>query len=117
MRCHFLLLIGAICALQLAAGLSQTQGQQQTETEKVPVLIVTGDDVRSHPWRESTQFTRNVLEETGKYDVKVAEDINIFESSRLDQYELVVLNYGYWNLPELSDRGRDNLMSFVEQGG
>jgi type 1 glutamine amidotransferase len=85
--------------------------------EKLKALIVTGSDVASHPWRESTPFTVKKLEETGRFEVKVVEDVKALESAMLDQYDLVVLNFGHWTTPELSESGRKNLLNYVENGG
>ncbi len=84
---------------------------------KIKVLIVTGHDVAVHPWRETTPFLRKVLEQTGQFDVKVCEDTSIFESSRLSSYDVLVLNYGFWAVPQLSDRGKKGLLDFVRDGG
>ena len=97
----------------LATGDVSTDAQ----AKKIKVLIVTQDDVPSHPWRKTTPFTRRVLEETGRFDVKVAEDTGIFEASTLGQYDVIILNYGFWRLPELSSRGRSGLLNFVKNGG
>jgi type 1 glutamine amidotransferase len=90
---------------------------QAAEAEKIKVLIVTGFDVPSHPWRETTPQAREVLESSGRFDVKVSEDIGIFESSSLEKYDVVVLNYGFWNEPEPSAEGKAGLLDYVKQGG
>lgn len=83
---------------------------------KLRVLIVTGFDVGSHNWRETTPLVRSVLEETGRFDVRVSEDIGIFESSSLAGYDVVVLNYGFWEGPQLSEEGRAGLLEYVKSG-
>jgi len=85
--------------------------------DKIDVLIVTGHDVNVLPWRETTPFMRKVLEDTGRFDVTVCEDTSIFESSRLPEYDVLVLNYGFWNVPQQSDRGKKGLLDFVRNGG
>ncbi len=77
------------------------------EDTKIPTLIVTGHDVvPAHPWRDTTPLIRRQLEASGKFDVKVCEDTSILESSTLSVYKLIVLNFGYWDVPQLSDRAR-----------
>ncbi len=86
--------------------------------EKIRVLIVTGHDVASHPWRETTPWTRAVLEKTGRFDVKVCEDTSIFQSSVLrERYDVLVLNYGFWDVPQLTKEAQEGLLSFVRGGG
>ncbi len=93
---------------------ASTAGAQE---KTYSILIVTGHDVRSHRWRETTPFTRRVLEETGRFTVKVSEDAAIFETSALSRYDGIILNYGFWRHPELSRKARDGLLKFVSGGG
>jgi uncharacterized protein len=84
---------------------------------KIKVLLVTGHDVLpAHPWRETTQQDRATLEACGCFDVKVCEDVGIFESSTLGQYDVIVLNFGFWTAPELTPLARTGLLSFVKNG-
>ena len=86
------------------------------DAEKIKVLIVTGFDVPSHPWRQTTPQTREILEASDLFDVKVSEDTAILESSRLDDYDVIVLNYGFWDAPDPSDEAKANLLRYVKQG-
>jgi uncharacterized protein len=88
------------------------------EDAKIPVLIVTGHDVLpAHPWRDTTPLVRQQLEASGKFDVKVCEDTSILESSTLSVYKVIVLNFGFWVAPQLSDRAKENLLNYVRNGG
>ena len=84
---------------------------------KIPCLLVTGHDVDAHPWRLTTPVVRKQLEDSGKFDVKVCEDTSILESSKLDAYKVIVLNFGFWDVPQLSDRAKENLLNYVKNGG
>ncbi len=81
---------------------------------KLKILVATGFDV--HKWKETTALTRSVLEESGRFDVKVCEDLGIFESSTLKNYDAIVLNYGFWRAPELSPAARAGLLAYVKSG-
>ena len=84
---------------------------------KIKVLIVTGDDVSVHPWREVSQSVRETLLAAGKFDVKVSEDSGIFESaSALKAYDVVFLHYYNATLPTLSDAAKQNLLDYVKGG-
>ncbi|MHB0959542.1 MAG: ThuA domain-containing protein [Pirellulaceae bacterium] len=88
------------------------------EDAKIPTLIVTGHDVLpAHPWRDTTPLIRQQLEASGKFDVKVCEDTSILESSKLDAYKVIVLNFGFWDVPQLSERAQQNLLTYVRDGG
>jgi hypothetical protein len=89
---------------------------QQPQPAKLRVLIVTGFDVGAHKWRETSQLTAAVLEQSGRFDVKVCEDLGILESSSLDAYDAVVLNYGFWNAPDPSDKSKEALLNYVKGG-
>ncbi len=102
-----LLVVGA--AAPLAA-------QEKAKEEKIKTLIVTGFDAGAHPWRDTTHQAVATLEGAGKFEVKVAEDIGILESSSLDDYDVVVLNYGFWNEPEPSDEAKTALLNYVKSG-
>jgi type 1 glutamine amidotransferase len=83
---------------------------------KVKALIVTGFDAGAHKWRETTDLTRAILEKTGRFEVKVCEDLGIFESSSLEGYDVVILNYGFWEAPEPSGRSKEGLLAYVKKG-
>jgi len=92
------------------------EAQAQQAQEKVNVLIVTGFDVPVHKWRETTPNIRSILEKTGRFDVKVCEDVGIFESSSLENYDVVILAYGFWAVPDPSDKGKAGLLNYVKGG-
>ncbi len=92
--------------------------QDTNAPDKIPTLIVTGHDVLpAHPWHETTPLLRQQLESSGKFDVRVCEDTSILESSSLDVYKVIVLNFGYWDAPQLSERAKENLLAYVRNGG
>lgn len=87
------------------------------ETPKIKVLIVTGDDVGPHPWREVSQATRDLLLAAGKFDVKVCEDPGVLDSAAsLKRYDVVYLAMYNAKLPTLSDQAKQNLADFVKGG-
>ena len=47
----------------------------------------------------------------------MCEDTSIFESSRLSSYDAIILNYGFWDVPQLSDRAKEGLLEYVRNGG
>jgi type 1 glutamine amidotransferase len=91
---------------------------QAADAKKIKVLLVTGDDVApAHNWREMADATREVLDKSGKFDVKVCEDAAILESKKaLDRYDVVFLSLYNAKTPTLSDGAKENLLSFVKEG-
>jgi type 1 glutamine amidotransferase len=82
--------------------------------ERVKALILTGEsDIPYHDWRVSTPFLRNLLEQTGRFDVKVAEQISGLNAESLRGYDLLVLNY---NGPRWSSETEQAVEDFVRNG-
>jgi len=49
-------------------------GNAAEKPAPIRALLITGDDVSAHPWREISETTREILVKSGKFDVKVCED-------------------------------------------
>ena len=101
------------CLMFLATLAASTFGAEG----KLKVLIVTGFDVGAHKWRETTPHTQSVLVKTGRFDVQIAEGLEILESPTLSQFDVVVLNYGFWKAAEPSAKGKAGLLNYVKSGG
>ena len=86
------------------------------EPTKTRVLVITGRDVKAHNWRETTPVLREYLEKTGKFEVVVCEEPLVLESSALDGYDVILLNYYNWKRPSITPKARENLVSFVKGG-
>lgn len=103
------------CGVLLSLVVYDQVGAAEGDT-KVKVLIVTGFDVGAHKWRDTTQQTAAILEDCDRFEVKICEDIGIFESSSLANYDVVVLNYGFWNEPQPSEAAKAGLLNYVKSG-
>jgi type 1 glutamine amidotransferase len=85
--------------------------------EKVKVLIVTGFDVAAHKWEESAKVNQAILQRSERFDVTISADKEIFASPKLSDYDVLVLNFGFWDEPEPSDAGKAGLLKYVKDGG
>ena len=85
--------------------------------DKVKALIVTGFDVGSHKWQESTKLIESVLNKTGRFDVTVSKDKEVFASKALADYHVVVLSYGFWKEADPSDAAKSGLLAYTKNGG
>src|SRR5664279_2803482 len=66
----------------------------QPHPGRLKALILTGEsDTQYHDWRVSTPFLRSLLERTGRFDVKVTEQVSGLDAAALRPYDLLVLNY------------------------
>ncbi len=78
------------------------------------ILILTGEtDLPYHDWRESTPALRSMLEETGRFQVKVLEDPRGLNPRVLGAYDAVLLHY---NGPRWGEEAEKALEDFVRGG-
>ena len=99
-----------VCLLLVSGGFCNA-------AEKIKVLIVTGFDVGSHVWEESAKLNQSILKESGKFDVDISKDKEVFASEDLDDYDVLVLNFGFWKEPDPSEKAKDGLLNYVKDGG
>lgn len=79
------------CAL---AGLALGQnGAPAPPPAKLQVLIVTGQNTASHDWRSTTPVLRKILEDSGRFEVRVTEEFRGAGAATLAPYDVVLLNY------------------------
>ena len=85
---------------------------------KIKALIITGDDVSAHPWREMAEATCKALDESGRFDVKVCDKLPILESAKdLGKYDVILfLIYTTPKSPKISGHAKENLLSYVKGG-
>jgi len=90
--------------------------QQPAAEPKIQALIITGQN--GHDWRGTTPVLRKLLEDTGKFEVRVTEEFRGAGPETLAPYGLVVLNYYERRRPELwwGDRAQNALLDFVRSG-
>lgn len=102
----------ALC-LAIAAAQVLAQG---LETPKIQVLIITGQN--GHDWRAVTPELRKMLEDTGRFEVRVTEEFRGGGPETLAPYDAVVLNYFERRKPELwwGERAQNALLDFVRSG-
>jgi hypothetical protein len=81
---------------------------------KVKVLILTG--VNNHDWRATTPALRQMLEQTGRFEVRVNEEVRGNGSETFAPYDVLLLNYNglkhtWWDI-----RPREAMLDFVRNG-
>jgi hypothetical protein len=81
-------LVSAVALLALAQG-----GPPAPQPAKLQVLIVTGQNIPSHDWRLSTPVLRKILEDTGRFEVRVDEEFRGAGPDTLAPYDVVLVNY------------------------
>jgi type 1 glutamine amidotransferase len=86
------------------------------EPHKIQVLVITGQD--QHPWREASPYLRGLLERTGKFEVRTAEEFRGAGPESLAPYDVAVLVYSdeKMKIPSWSEVTKEALLSFVRSG-
>ena len=103
-------LLACVISLGMATGLSAAD-------KKINALFISGDDVGAHQWRVTQEEYRNMLLDSGKFDVRISEDMNILESSKaLNKYDLIFFVRSNVSGEPLSDQAKANLEYFVNNG-
>ncbi len=112
-------LLAALCGLVCVALGSQPAWAQKAGTakKKIRVLLVTGSDIAPyHDWRENSEATREVLVDSGRFEVRVCEDPLILESkTALEAYDVIAF-LAFDRRPKLTEAAQSNLLDFVRSG-
>jgi len=112
MRALKVLALVAMVALVFCLG-----ANPPAKPKPIKVLLITGADVGAHPWREMSETTREILVNSGKFDVKVVEDPLILESATaLKNYDVIDFLIYSAKMPELPAQAQENLLNFVKGG-
>jgi type 1 glutamine amidotransferase len=78
-----------LCAL--AAVVPLVAQQPAPQATKLQVLIITGQN--GHDWRAATPVLRSLLEQSGRFEVRVTEEFRGASAETLAPYDVVILNY------------------------
>ncbi len=107
-----------LLGLALAACVTVPTATRAAEAPKLQVLLITGDDVApAHNWAAVSAATREILADSGKFDVKVCEDAGILDSAAsLKRYDAIYLAMYNAKTPTISDQAKANLVDFVKGG-
>src|SRR6185436_13789286 len=107
--------------LVIVGGLASAQQPNQPPQApqappKLNVLIITGQ--HGHNWRGTTPVLRKILEDTGKFEVRVTEEFRGAGPETLTPYDVVVVNYSDTGRPERrwGPRADAALVDFVKAG-
>ena len=104
-RLAFFLLAAGLLAQQPPAG-----------PPKIQVLVITGQN--GHDWRSTTPVMRKILEDTGRFEVRVTEEFRGAGPETLAPYDLVIVNYFERRQPawRWGERAENALREFVRSG-
>lgn len=103
----------AIVASWMATGLIAADDIQNYYFRKgsVRVLILSGRN--NHDWRTSTPFLEKILNDTGRFDVRLEEEPNGINADTLAPYDVLVDDYCGPRWPEVTEKAVE---AFVRSG-
>lgn len=92
---------------------SFTSPREPVASERIPVLIVTGEN--NHDWRWTSTKMRQVLHDSGKFQVEVSIYPSGFMMDRyeLEKFPVILLDYNGQRWGEAAEK---NFLEVVEQG-
>src|SRR5215203_2530400 len=104
-------LLGSL--LVAAAGLAQPS--PPPDPSKVQVLILTGQNV--HDWRGTTPILKQQLESTGRFEVRIIEEVRGVGPETFANYDVLLVNYYNRNAKDRwGDRANQAVEAFVRAG-
>jgi uncharacterized protein len=110
---RLLIAIGvALCAAMSPVVSAQT-ALQAGSGQKIRVLILTGQSDWSHPWEGTAPFLQGLLTNTGRFDVKLEEEVRGISAATLANYDVLV---DYYYGPRWGDTTEHAVEEFVRSG-
>jgi type 1 glutamine amidotransferase len=104
--------------LSLAVLASAVVLQAADTSAKARILLITGDDVSpAHDWLSCAAATREVLKESGRFEVDVVGGAEVLANeANLKNVNVIYFMMYNARTPTLSDKGKENLLNFVKGG-
>jgi type 1 glutamine amidotransferase len=90
--------------------------ESQSETPKKKVLIVTGIDYPGHKWKLTAPVLAKAIAADKRLSVTITEDPNDLASDKLGDYDVIVLHFMNWEVPDPGPKARANLKNAVQNG-
>jgi type 1 glutamine amidotransferase len=90
----------------------------QAADNRAKVLLITGDDVSpAHDWLTCASATRDILKDSGRFDVDVVGSPEVLvNDANIRTVDVIYLMTYNARTPTLSDKGKENLSTFVKSG-
>jgi type 1 glutamine amidotransferase len=115
-RALFVAASGLACAGAQTVPAAAVPSSPAGSPAKIQTLIITGQN--GHDWRAATPVLRQILEDTGRFEVRVTEEFRGAGPETLAPYDLVVLNYYDKRDPKLRwcDRAEQAFLNYLRSG-
>jgi len=90
--------------------------KEAESTDPIRVVIITGVDYRGHKWQETAPAIRDLLQEGGRFDVRIVEDPDFLASDEVFDFDEVFLHFKNYEPLNQGEKAKENLTKFVKQG-
>jgi len=110
-------IFAALVVFIMGCSLSETGlkgGSGETLSKKV--LIVTGIDYPGHKWKLTAPVLAKAIADDKRLDVTITEEPNDLALGTLDNYDVIVLHFMDWEVPDPGPKARANLEHAVRSG-
>lgn len=105
-------------AIVWTAGMDVPAGGVESHLDKpARALILTGYHHPGHDWRQLTAALIQSLEQDPRILVDVTENIEDLATSKINDYDLLVMNYNNWDKPGLSEAAKSGFQRYLQNGG
>lgn len=111
--------VGMMCFLVAGCGTRQKGDVAEGKAGKgqsAKVLIVTGIDYPGHPWKLTAPVLAEAIGADERLKVTVTEEPNDLASDELGDYDVIVLHFMDWEVPDPGPAARANLKRVVASG-
>ena len=91
-------------------------GTASAEDQNKKVLIVTGIDYPGHKWKLTAPVLAKAIAADKRLEVTVTEEPNDLAKDSLGDYDVIVLHFMDWEVPDPGPEARANLQRVVRSG-
>jgi type 1 glutamine amidotransferase len=107
----------ALVVFVAGCGLNRTASVEgQSEAQGKKVLIVTGVDYPGHKWKLTAPVLAEAIAADKRLSVTVTEEPGDLASDKLGGYDVIVLHFMDWEVPDPGPKARANLKRVVRSG-
>lgn len=109
----------AICVLFGGCGIGPKSGPEESgeaQKEVANVLIVTGIDYPGHPWKLTAPVLGEAIGADERLDVTITEKPGDLANEDLSEYDVIVLHFMDWEVPDPGPAARANLKRVIARG-
>lgn len=113
-RCSYVAMV--LVSLAAAGNAADPAAPASARRDEARILVLTGNEYPGHKWQETAPLIASFLEIDRRLTAEVNADPQFLASSKLHQYDAIVLNYLNWESPDPGEEARQNLKKFIANG-